>query len=237
MAEIILVRHGQASFGSDNYDCLSELGEKQARWAGEFLQRSGVKLDAIYSGSLQRQRQTAQGVVEIYSKAGVALPELIIDPRFNELDTAGQIHKLSPKLAESNASVGDLMAGASSDSKIYQKLLKQVFAHWVLDSPQVDGLQSWLEFKARTVSALEDLRIMQGKGKTTAVFTSGGVVATLVAYVMGLPDSKVYSVFEPVINASITRFLYSSKEISLSSYNEHCHLPLVSNNPKSITYR
>ena len=237
MAEIILVRHGQASFGTDNYDCLSELGEKQVRWAGEFLQRSGVKLDAIYSGSLQRQRQTAQGVVEIYSKAGVVLPELIVDPRFNELDTDGQIHKLSPSLAETNARVGGLVEGAFTDSKIFQKLLKEVFAHWVLDNPQVDGLESWLEFKARTTNALEDVRTMQGRGKTTAVFTSGGVIATLVAYVMGLPDSKVYSVFEPVINASITRFLYSSKEISLSSYNEHCHLPLVSNNPQSVTYR
>jgi broad specificity phosphatase PhoE len=237
MAEIILVRHGQASFGTDNYDCLSELGEKQARWAGEFLQRSGVKLDAIYSGSLQRQRQTAQGVVEIYSKADVVLPELIVDPRFNELDTDGQIHKLSPKLAETNTNVGGLMEGAFSDSKIFQKLLKEVFAHWVLDHPQVDDLESWLDFKSRTTSALDDVCKVQGKGKTTAIFTSGGVVATLVAYVMGLPDSKVYSVFEPVINASITRFLYNSEAISLSSYNEHCHLPLVSNDPKSVTYR
>ncbi|MEK9990253.1 MAG: histidine phosphatase family protein, partial [Halieaceae bacterium] len=30
MASLYLIRHGQASFGSDNYDQLSPLGQRQA---------------------------------------------------------------------------------------------------------------------------------------------------------------------------------------------------------------
>ncbi len=237
MAEIILVRHGQASFGTDDYDCLSQLGEKQARWTAEFLQRSNTPIDAIYSGTLKRQRQTAQGIIEVYGNAGVALPELIIDGRFNELETDEQIVHLAPQMAEQNPQVAELMDDAFKDSKAFQKLLKIVFAHWVLDQPEAEGLQSWQDFKTKATNALDDVRIAQGKGKTIVVCTSGGVIATLVAYVMGLPDSKVYSVFEPVINASVTRFLYNSNSISLSSYNEHSHLPLVAGATEAVTYR
>lgn len=237
MAEILLVRHGQASFGTDDYDCLSELGEKQAHWAGEFLQRSGVKLDAIYSGALKRQQQTAQRVVTSYANNGLILPEPIIDARFNELDNEAQMHQLGPVLAKTNPQLNDLIKGSAYDTKQFQKLLKVVFFHWVLDNPQVDGLESWPDFKARTTTALSEICKVQGRGKTIAAFTSGGVIATLVAHVMGMPDSKVYSVFEPLINASITRLLYNDDEISMLSYNEHSHLPLVSNEANSVSFR
>ena len=32
MAMVLLVRHGQAAFGSDHYDRLSDRGRQQARW-------------------------------------------------------------------------------------------------------------------------------------------------------------------------------------------------------------
>ena len=37
MAELYLVRHAQASFGTDDYDRLSQLGHRQSRWLGEYL--------------------------------------------------------------------------------------------------------------------------------------------------------------------------------------------------------
>ena len=60
MAAIYLVRHGQASFGSANYDQLSELGTRQADATGEYFARCGITLDAAYSGDLSRQRETAR---------------------------------------------------------------------------------------------------------------------------------------------------------------------------------
>ncbi|MEE4145927.1 MAG: histidine phosphatase family protein, partial [Halieaceae bacterium] len=59
MATIYLFRHGQASFGSDDYDKLSPLGERQATLLGQYLRASGIVLDAAYSGDLLRQRDTA----------------------------------------------------------------------------------------------------------------------------------------------------------------------------------
>ena len=42
MAEILLLRHGQASFGSDDYDALSDLGHVQAAINADYFQRSAV---------------------------------------------------------------------------------------------------------------------------------------------------------------------------------------------------
>ena len=52
MGVILLVRHGQASFGSDNYDVLSPLGQRQARRLGQALKGRGVQPSLIVSGSL-----------------------------------------------------------------------------------------------------------------------------------------------------------------------------------------
>ena len=60
MATIYLIRHGQASFGADDYDKLSPLGEKQAEHVGYYLRDHGITLDAAYSGDLKRQRRTAE---------------------------------------------------------------------------------------------------------------------------------------------------------------------------------
>ena len=60
MATIYLIRHGQASFGAEDYDKLSALGMRQAQVAGEYLRDHGIILDAAYSGELLRQRETAR---------------------------------------------------------------------------------------------------------------------------------------------------------------------------------
>ena len=60
MATIYLVRHGQASFGAEDYDALSELGCRQAQVLGEYFRDCDIRLDAAYCGDLKRQRDTAR---------------------------------------------------------------------------------------------------------------------------------------------------------------------------------
>ena len=56
MANLLIIRHGQASFGAENYDRLSPLGQRQADLTGEFLRHMGTRFSAAYSGDLSRQR-------------------------------------------------------------------------------------------------------------------------------------------------------------------------------------
>ena len=59
MPTILLVRHGQGSFGTADYDVLSERGGMQAAAVHAALRERGVTADRLVSGSLRRQRDTA----------------------------------------------------------------------------------------------------------------------------------------------------------------------------------
>jgi broad specificity phosphatase PhoE len=56
---IYLIRHGQASAGTADYDRLSTLGERQASITGHYLRSLSKPPVAIWSGSLRRQQQSA----------------------------------------------------------------------------------------------------------------------------------------------------------------------------------
>lgn len=59
MGNIYLIRHGQASFGADDYDVLSPTGIRQAESLGKHLAALDLSFVRCLSGSLQRQRHTA----------------------------------------------------------------------------------------------------------------------------------------------------------------------------------
>ena len=63
MAALYLIRHGQASFGSANYDQLSPLGQRQADVSGQFFADVGLHFAEAVSGDLSRQRETGERVL------------------------------------------------------------------------------------------------------------------------------------------------------------------------------
>ena len=229
MAEIYLVRHGQASFGTDDYDRLSTLGHRQAEVAGEYFHRLGLRFDAIYAGTLLRQNQTAEGVRKVYAANGIELPEIIQDLGFNEVQNDLQIRALAPKLAESDPDIRENAANAFNDSKAMQKMIRSVYQYWVSlgDESGDESLESWSEYSARVHAAMTRVITEQGGGKTTAVFSSGGTIAAIAASVLGLPPSGVYQLFEQVINCSVTRLVYSGDKVTLTYFNDHGYLNLL----------
>ena len=64
MGVIYLVRHGQAAFGTDDYDRLTEIGYTQARLLGGFFAVRQVRCDAIYTGTLRRHTETVRGILD-----------------------------------------------------------------------------------------------------------------------------------------------------------------------------
>ena len=220
MASIILIRHGQASFGAANYDQLSDLGRRQAQLLNDYFSNCGITLDAVYCGTLERQRQTA----EIATKSQLAETPFHIDPRFNEIRNDEQFEFLLPELIQSNPSVTKLVEKAKSDSKSYQKVLEQVFQLWVSSKDDDSEIQSWQDYSAKVEEAVKDLVKREGSGKNIGLFTSGGTIATIVSQVLGLSGSFAYRFYEPVINASMTRLLYNQEKVSLSSFNDHSFL-------------
>src|SRR5689334_5584389 len=69
MSELFLIRHGQASFGAADYDELSELGHRQARWLGEYFREREIVPQYVVTGTLKRHRQTLDAIA-----AGLGMP-------------------------------------------------------------------------------------------------------------------------------------------------------------------
>lgn len=236
MASIYFIRHGQASFGSANYDKLSELGTKQAKLVGQYLHQTDLRFDALYSGDLVRQQETAEQVVEAYQENNTAIPSLNIDARLNELDANAIVMKLMPRLAETQPEMNEWMAQARTNKKAYQYILRACFKYWQTLTEEVDGLESWADFYGRVKACVDDIMEAHGSGKDIAVFTSGGVIAAVVQYALDLPDEGNYQVFEPVINASITHCKYSKNQFTLNYYNDHSFLRIMGGN-EMVTFR
>lgn len=236
MASIYFIRHGQASFGSTNYDKLSDLGGAQAKLAGQYLCQTQVNFDALYSGTLVRQQETAQQVISAYDDQAITLPELTLDARLNELDANAIVMKLMPIVAKTQPQMHEWMAQARTNKKAYQYILRACFKHWQILDETIDGLEPWQEFYGRVKSCINDIIQQQGSGKDVAVFTSGGVIAAAVQYALGLTDEGNYQVFEPVINASITHCKYSKDQFTLNYYNDHSYLRVMGGNDM-VTFR
>jgi broad specificity phosphatase PhoE len=235
MAAIYLIRHGQASFGTDDYDRLSPLGSLQAEVLGHYLRDCGIEFDAVFSGDLLRQRETARLALESQPRD---VPHHV-DPRFNEIQNDEQVEHLVPRLLDTHPHVRQLMERGPTSSKDYQKLIDAVFNYWV--SPECDEpqIQSWNDYSGGVRDALRDVMQSQGSGKTLGIFTSGGTIATIVAQVLGLSGEQTYQFYEPIFNCSVSQLFYSGGRVSLSYFNDRSFLQVLGNHrgEELVTYR
>jgi broad specificity phosphatase PhoE len=235
MANIYLIRHAQASFGTENYDRLSALGRRQAEVLGHYLRDCEIQFDAIVSGDLERQIKTAK----IASGCQAMDVPQQVDSRFNEVRLDEQLELLTPEVAKIHPEIHELARKGLKSSKEYQKAIEAVFNYWVSPQCKVTGVQSWADFSTAAGAGLSDVMQQQGSGKTVGIFTSGGTIATLVSQVLGLDGEHAYKFFEPSINCSVTRLIYNSRKISLSYFNDHSYLDLLGQQlgERLVTYR
>ena len=64
MTHITLIRHGQANTHAttaEDYDRLSELGQQQAAWLGQYLHETQAQFDHVWAGDMSRHLATARG--------------------------------------------------------------------------------------------------------------------------------------------------------------------------------
>ncbi|MEC4589365.1 MULTISPECIES: histidine phosphatase family protein [Nitrospirillum] len=229
MVALHLIRHGQASFGADDYDRLSALGIAQGRVVGRQLgARLGAADIVAVSGSLNRHRDTAAACLEAMGRGGVALA---IDPDLNEYDPADVVACHRPDLADAAALRAEL-ATAPDPRRAYQALFAEAVARWMGGQHDGDYTECWPVFRNRVLAGLA--RAAQAgaqAGNTVLVFTSGGPIMAAVQAVLGLDDAGARHVHWALVNGGVTKLLASSKAAgrvgagwSLSSLNEQAGL-------------
>lgn len=237
MAHIYLIRHGQASFGSHNYDRLSSLGERQAGIVGVHLKALGAPLSAVYSGDMVRQADTA----DLAAREHGNLPARAVDAAFNEYDADGLFRGLLPRVLQNDPLLAEIVQhnpkALYQDRKNFQRAFEQLVKLWLAgEKPPRGELESWVAFVARVEAGLARLHERHGKDEHVAVFTSGGAIAVSVRAALGLSDEKTLGTNWTIANASITRLRSRPAGYALGSFNNITHLELVGD-PALVTYR
>ena len=90
MGTLYLVRHGQASFGADDYDQLSPLGLQQAQRLGAHWLAHGQRFDTVLMGTLRRHAQTLDGIAQ--GLPGLPAPQVL--PSLDEYDSLALIRAI-----------------------------------------------------------------------------------------------------------------------------------------------
>ncbi len=230
MGAIYLVRHGQASFGTENYDRLSETGFAQARLLGAYFSLREIRFDALYTGTLRRHAETAQGILDGGSANGDGLVVKRF-PGLDEYDSQALIVALKGVLPEPVAAASHRDAAAVRE---HFRVLREALLAWAEDRIQPSGMQTFAAFQAGAVAAIDETRRLFADGNVLMV-SSGGPIAAIVADVLLAPPKTAVELNLRIRNSSLSEFALSAKRHQLVSFNAIPHLD-TQPNPALITY-
>jgi broad specificity phosphatase PhoE len=213
MAELFLVRHGQASIDSDNYDQLSSLGHQQSRWLGEYFRERGQVFDRVITGKMVRQRETAESLLVGLGKSTLALEsssdwdEFDFDRLIGQFQTEFPEHRLDDDVPKSRR----------------YGLLKLALEHWAGGQIQGDLPESWHDFETRIARQLQALQTQQNC-KNVLVVSSGGAIAMALRLILMSPASMMVKLNLQTRNASLSHCYFNASGFSMNSFNAVPHL-------------
>jgi broad specificity phosphatase PhoE len=212
MAELYLVRHGQASFGAENYDALSPSGRTQSLWLGEYFAQARLRFDRVVIGTMQRHRQTAEAIL-----AGMGGPQIEIaeDAGLNEYD----FQALFAALGEAGLPLG---LSAASSKRDFYKALQQVLQLWAEDRLPGRVPETWHQFQTRVQRARAAIQ-RSGGGRVLAV-SSGGPIAVTAQQILQAPAATAIALNMQIRNSSVCQYLFKDDAMSLVSFNSVPHL-------------
>lgn len=236
MGDIYMIRHGQASFGEEDYDRLSPCGIRQAKILGHHMARTLGDIDAIYSGTLDRQVKTARELRDRLGETGAALFDIIRTEAFDEYDSTAVWQGYIPLLVAEDPAIESELENIFTDKRAFQKMFEGVMRRWVSNNPDPPGIPNWKDFKDRVRDGLVSAVGEMGPKKRIVISTSGGPISTAVQLSLGLSDEKTLEIAWQLLNASITRFKYNEHRIGLAGFNDVSHLE-VERDEKLLTYR
>ena len=207
MGAIQLIRHVQASFGSDNYDALSARGHEQARALGYAWEAAGWLPTHAVSGSMERHLETALGTLAAAGQDD----GYDVDGGWDEFDHESVLRAFHH-------------GEAPTDPREFQAVFATATGRWTGGEAHEECAETFAEFSDRVLAAFERVVESTGKGDETVVFTSGGVIAVVASQLVA-SDQSLWATFNHVtINAGVTKVVTGRSGRNLLSFNEHTHL-------------
>ena len=176
MALLFLVRHGQASFGTVDYDRLSDLGHQQSRWLGEYFAGRNLKFTRVVAGTLRRQRETAR---ELLGAMNASVP----------VDThAGLDEYHGEALYAAHTGGRNPLDHQRGDYRDYWRTMKAAMHAWA--AGELAGVtETWAQFGARTRAALTVAAAGLKRDDCVLVVSSGGAISRTLVDILGSPGA------------------------------------------------
>jgi broad specificity phosphatase PhoE len=221
MGQLLLVRHGQASWDAEDYDVLSPVGWEQSRLLGKALAARGITPDVVVTGGMRRHRETAEACL---GEMGVsATPE--VDAGWDEFDHVAML-----------AAHPSEFEGHRPTKAEFQAWFEKATDRWTQGEYDHEYAESFPAFTARVAAALR--RTAERVAGTVIVFTSGGPMSWSAASLLAdEPEvaGRLWRRLNPVcVNSGVTRLVTGSRGTTLVTFNGHAHLDGV---PDMLTYR
>ncbi len=233
MATIYLIRHGQASFGKENYDQLSDLGHQQAARLGDVLSQRLANFDAVHLGSMLRHKQTAENCLGGFEQC-LESTNAVFDSNWNEYDFRDILTQLRPEFATAKGTT-DYIRSQSDPKAAFEHAFNSAVDRWVSGDYDADYIESWSTFSSRIHEAFK-ATIANNKGKKNiAVFTSGGPISVVSQHLLGVAENKMMQMNWTLLNCGVTKIVTTGSRQFLSSLNEHTHFE-GPDNKHFITY-
>jgi broad specificity phosphatase PhoE len=216
---IYVVRHGQAAFGTDHYDRLTDIGFAQARLLGAYFGRRSLRFDAVFTGTLRRQVETAQSIAQGHPEVGAPF-ELEMFPGLDEYKPEAVL------MAFTGSVPPPALAAARRDPVVVRdhfRILREALLAWAEGRTSPEDMPAWPQFQEGAVAALVQARQRFPDGNVLVV-SSGGPIAAMVAAVLNAPPATAVELNLRIRNSSLTEFAATPRRHNLISFNGLPHL-------------
>ncbi|NYG59645.1 broad specificity phosphatase PhoE [Nocardioides daedukensis] len=216
MGQLLLVRHGQASWGADDYDVLSPLGWEQSRMLGQALSARALAPTVLIQGTMRRHRETAESVA---AGAGWVDTPIIEDGGWDEFDHLAMLRRHPAPFGDREPTRAE-----------FQEWFVQAATRWTSGEHDEDYDETFAAFADRVDGAIDRAAARVGSHETALVFTSGGPVAwAATSLVAAAGEARTHAFVwnqfnKVVVNSSLTKIVVSARGETLVSFNEHSHL-------------
>lgn len=214
MSELLLVRHAQASYGSGDYDRLSELGHRQARWLGEYFRSRDLAFDRVICGRMVRHRETVEGIFQ-----GMAQPSAApdTDPCWNEFDFEAIVGAFLDQFPGERPAP-DAPTGS------FAHVLRGALEAWTEDRLAAQLPERWQQFAERVQRGLAATTAGAADARRILVVSSGGAIATALSHVLGAPASAMVHMNLQLRNSSVSHLYFTARALHFSGFNHAPHL-------------
>jgi broad specificity phosphatase PhoE len=230
MSVVYLVRHGQASFGAEEYDQLSTLGFEQSRRLGAALRERLSEVHAAITGTQKRHQQTADACLEVLGLASVrrGLSGL------NEFSHQELLARFDPRYADPTQLGAEVLA-SDHPRRAFQEVFVRAVARWSGGRHDAEYGETWSSFRRRCLRSLDEVLQGLGSSETALVFSSGGPISVICQELLGLDTEATFRLSWTLVNCGVTKLLQGPSGLRLSSLNEHGHFE--GPNRPLLTYR